>query len=77
VQGKQPDSKHYKEVLLPDIHKNNNSLNVHLYTYKDEVIELPSLEEELGRLAEAKQGFQAAQTRLDELLAHPLLKEQQ
>ncbi len=77
VQGKQSDSKHYKEVLLPDIYKNNNSLNVRHYTYEDEAIELPSLDEELASLDEVRQRFQAAQSRLDELLAHPLLKEQQ
>jgi type I restriction enzyme M protein len=77
IKGHRPTSKHYEEVLLPNIHKNNNILNVRHYISEDEEIELPSLEEELVSLQRAQQNSQAANSRLDALLAHPLLKERQ
>lgn len=69
VQGKLPESKNYKEVLLPEIYKNDNNLNVRHYTYEEEVLEVPSLSKELDRLEKAKKKAIEAQTKLEKLLS--------
>ena len=69
VRGSLSVSKYAKEVLLPQIYKNDNNLNVRNYTYEEVVLEVPNLAEELAKLEKAKRTFQEAQSRLDELLS--------
>lgn len=64
AKGEQPEHENYKAALLPEIYKNNNSLNIRLYVEKEMEIEMPEPKIELEKLKTAQEKYTNAQAKL-------------
>jgi type I restriction enzyme M protein len=62
------DDEHAKNVILPEIYKADNNLNVAKYIKKESEVVLPNLEEEKRKLEQIQARFEAAQSKLMNLL---------
>ena len=68
VKGQQPEHIKFKSVLVPDILKNEQDLNISNFFSKEQLISIPDLEEEQLKLEQAKTRFNTAQNQLLRLL---------
>lgn len=66
--GELPEHELFKSVLLPDIHKNNNTFNINQYIHQLDEIEIPDFKQEQENLEQAQDKFSSAQSRLTKLL---------
>lgn len=69
AKGEQPEHELFKAVLLPEIHQNNNDLNIQRYIPQVDDIEIPNLQHEEEILKQVKERFHNAQEQLQKLLA--------
>lgn len=68
TKGELPEHELFKSVLLPEIHKNNNTLNIKQYIHQDDEIEIPDFKQEQECLEKVQEKFSSAQSRLMQLL---------
>ena len=64
AKGEQPEHEYFNAVLLPEIHQNNNILNIGYYIQQADEFEIPNLQEEQERLEKAQNRFSNAQKTL-------------
>jgi len=69
VQGKHPEHKAYQSVLLPDVIKNNGTLNVGHYIKQESTWTPPDLGQEMIKLGNCMTDFDVAQKKLTKLLS--------
>ena len=66
AKGEKKKHKLYKAVLLPEIYKNNNNLNIKLYIEPKEEFVVPDFNTEKEKLKEAQKQFDIAQKKANE-----------
>lgn len=68
IKGEEAQHESYKSILLPDIHKNNNILDIRRYITYEEKLEMPNVEDEIHKLNEAQKHYDKANNKLMKLL---------
>ena len=69
TKGEKPNHEYFKAVLLPEIHQNENNLNIKEYIQQVDEYVIPNLKEERKKLEQAQASFDSAQATLINLLA--------
>ncbi len=69
AEGEKHDHELFQAILLPEIHQNDNSLNIKQYIQHVDEIEMPNLQKESENLEKIQATFVDAQSKLMQLLA--------